>query len=551
MLCPGQAGAYTNGWCGWPCPTNADWQAVATNHYFFQLYTALVERAVNVNVTVPAFVDLNVSLYNGFTNNVVTTNGVTVTNPVIQYKTVSLTNQFLPFAYTYSNDYSSGVATYSPPVRRSWFTNWDGILFNVCTAYVNTNALGTDGTFNAYFQSVTAQTWNAVLPTYTATSLFHAAGIGWTNRSVAHWTQAASVSTSDWVLASIHSGGTNGSQWTFKRWTDLASMHPCNALFTPVAEYRQAGATAMTNLQMTITGTSWGSLGSNVVSSSETVVFSNTNDVSLTNAWRSITNIACTSTRANSNDAIRVTYRTLPTLYDSSVGWRLTPETLNERKRCLAAMTMTYRKQSGVTDLAGTKHWGASGGYHSTWAAAQAAADAAYATTNAGIYEGISVGAQGNQITVWSPPNIFASVVNGSPFSCSPAPVSTNFSYQADLYVRSIPPSKDLGPIGPDDAFDAYGSALLPHQYAKVSTTPSETSGTCVLRFDLPDIGTNRPTPPWCVDVTTTDEIGYGLKWTGYGFLVPTTNLGGAYTPDGPSIVVFRWASGTNGFRYK
>jgi hypothetical protein len=544
------AGAYTNGWSGWPCPTNADWQSVSTNHYFFQLYTALVERAVNVNVSLPPIVDANVSLYNGFTNNVETTNGVTVTNPVIQYKAVSLTNQFIPFLYTYSNAVTSGTATCNPPVRRSWFTNWDNMLFSVCTAYVNTNALGTDGTFNAYFQTVTSQTWSAVLPTYSATSLFHAAGIGWTNRSVAHWTQAASVSTSDWLLASIHSGGTNANQWTFKRWTDLASMHPCNALFAPVAEYIPAGSNVVTNLQMTVSGNAWGSLGSNVVTSSEIVTFTDNNNVPMTNAWRAITNISCSSARSNSNDAFRVTYRTLPTLYDSSVGWRLTPESLNERKRCLDAMTITYRKASGVTDMAGTKHFGGSG-YKSTWAAAQAAADAAYAATNSGIFEGISVGAQGGQITVWSPPNIFASVVNGSPFFCFPTPVSTNFSYQADLYVRSIPPSADLGPIGSDDSFDAYGSALLPHQYAKVSTTPSETSGTCVLSFDLPDIGTNRPTPPWCVDVTTTDEISYGYKWTGYGFLVPTTNLGGSYTPAGPSIVVFRWAAGTNGFRYK
>jgi hypothetical protein len=383
VLCASPAVAYTNGWYGWPCPTNVSYYGVETNHYFYQLYTALVERCVAVGVAGPVCVDTN-TVYDGFTNNIVTTNGLTVTNPVIQYRTIIVTNTFLPFEYSWSNTFGSGVSTCYPPVRRSWFVNWDAKLFAIVASFIDDTKM-TNGDFNVYLSTLPAFT----LPTFprqSSTQLFERASIGWSDRSVAHWTHSCITSNSDWLLASIHSGGTNPSAWTFKRWTDLTNMHPENALYAPIAQYvslTNAGPTVASNLTLTLYGTCWGSAGTNVITTNEVTTFLSTNPVSLKLSWRTVTNVLCSSERPFSNDAVRVTYQTLPPLYDASIGWRLTPESLNERRAVMSLLQWSYAGLATCDTVAspinGAWYSASSAVWTNTVAWAQASAESRYA----------------------------------------------------------------------------------------------------------------------------------------------------------------------------
>ena len=537
------------GWDGFPCPTNVSWYSLETNHYVSQLYSGLVERCDAIGSARPSVVDTYSNLFAGYTNTYTTiTNGdiFVITNNFICYTNVTVTNQFLPFEYSWSQtNGTSGTATCYPSIKRSWFTTWDSKLFSICTSYVDTNQLGTDGTYNAWF-SLPAQSNNigASSPQITITGLFSKAAIGWTNRNVAHWTQSAYANSSDWLLASIHSGSNAVNQWTFKRWTDLTTAHPCNSLYTPIAEYIAAGTNAVTNLQMTVSGTAWGSLGSNVLTTSEVVSFSSTNDTVLTNSWRTITDITCSSVRANSNDAIRVTYKTLPSLYDSSVGWMLTPESLNERKACIDQLTV-----SSVS---------ASSGFNSFGEISEG-----YGFDFQSPYGGGANGAMAQADASWPTSTLSYSYVNGSySMRCRDAGWVVNRHYaqltRTDWATSNTPPTNAFGytaqtyaysdldrfagwyytdvTAGNDWSNNCIGLNIRFQQFTEVYKTTSETSGTY---SSIVFTNTSLPgKPDWEAAVPA-----YG--WVGKVFYSSR-----GYMMRGSPISIYRW-DGTNGFKYK
>lgn len=547
--------AYSNGWQGWPCPTNVDWSSVSSNHYFFQLYTAMVERCVAVNQTFTPIVDTGVSLYNGYTNNVVTTNGLTVTNKVIQYKTVSLTNQFLPFTYTYSNAVVSGTEIYNPPMRRSWFTKWDDELFRIAAYYVNSNQLGTDGTFNAWFaMPANSNNVNANFPVFASTNLLDAASVGWTNRTVAHWTYSATVSPSDWMLASIHSSGSNPTSWTFKAWNGLSSMHPANNSSCPVAQYVPGGTNSFSSITMTLSGTAWETNGNNSVSASEVLTFSSTNDVVSTNAWRTVTSISCSSLRPNSNDAVRITYITTPSLYDVDVGWKLTPASLNERKSCVDKMLWSYVSSArGYTQSNVQQSWSSGITNRSTtsygllWTQEMNAAEAGWPGPQSGApgseywptNTSVLVGSFG-----WSHWDDFGfyvtleaalhtvdwSITNAPPTNATASASCEYYSFASRYAEGGIAGYKLAQVVFADIDGVGLRARYFTRIGSSVESAGSRTMGTTIEH--------DTTTPAWC----NMPDINYPL--------ITPFHAAYGYEIRGSPLVLYKW-DGPNGFKYK
>lgn len=540
--------AYTNGWQGWPCPTNQSWYSAAeTNHYFYQLWTGLLERCVAVGVAAPVCVDSH-TVYDGFTNNVVTTNGLTVTNQVIQYRTIVTTNQYLPFGYTYSNDFTNGTGTVYPPMRRSWFTAWDSTLFSIVGSYVDTRLIGADGTYNDYFASVTASLSSASAPVYSRASLFGAAGIGYTNAG--HWTASTSGTNADWLLASIHSGTNTG--WTFNEWSPLDSVHPGTLLEAPMAQFVAGGTctpSAVNAITVTVSGLSWtGGVG--YASALDTAVITSSVPSKLSSMWRTVTNITV-STRLNSNDAIRIVYDATSMLYYEDMGWRLTPQSLIERQACINLLTNSYVQhydRSSWYSLDGQRYGDEGDG---NWSTAKALADywyhvqPAYPFLNPYIF----AGRKGDKVIASSTRYAFQQSMMR--IQITNIPHSAQFSYLADYYLYSEPCSARDGTMTSTNCFDALGTPLLPFQYVKVgSNVTAKTGNSCMESALAGTISSNKPAV-WPADPSTGITNGGAYLTTAVGFNVkPRRQHPGSLREEGKAIIIYQWTV-TNGFKYK
>jgi hypothetical protein len=311
-------------------------------------------------------------------------------------------------------------------------------------------------------------------------------------------------------------------------------MHPANALYCPVAEYVPGGTNLPTNLAFTVQGSAWGATGTNVdVNVSENGTFTDTNAITLTLAWRAITNIVCSSIRPNSNDAIRITYRSLPPLYDSSVGWRLTTESLNERKACLDQMTMTYRRNPYVAFVAPTNPASGQNNVDLDWGSAKANAEANYpqGAGSAASAQG-TIATRGNQ--AFPGYSLFyAAMVNYNGWTATNTPATTNFNYSADYYwfSRAVYPSG----TSTSTVFDAYGSSLVQDQYAYIGSNALRNGGGVMDTNVYHTIsGTNYPT--WCIAPPRSQYATHGFN-AHYGFT-------------SPGCVLYRWNVSSNGFRY-
>ena len=567
MLCASSASAYTNGWYGWPCPTNASYYSVDTNHYFFQLYTALVERCMVAGKTTPTIID-TYTLAVGQTNYTFITNGNVITNSFFLTTSVSKTNQFLPFEYAWSNASGVGVSTCYPSIKRSWFTQWDSTLAACLSTFVMPNQLGTDGTYNAYFAAITNQGESAVPPVFTSTGLFSYAGIGFTVSNAAHWTDGLAIPTNaDWLLASIHSTGASASVWGFKRWTDLTNAHPQQPLNAPVAQYFAASNQIPTNVIFTVYGTAWGSMGTNFVVTNETAVFLDASDVQLSNTWRTVTNIICTSTRPNSNDAIRLTYKILPPLYDSVIGWRLGPYSFNERKAAVDALKWTYSKTGCTYDWVvryKSDPWmpaaGSGGGAGITYTN--------YSTTISGTeadYTYPQFLIPNSQMDSGTASAYYGPFMSFSPYyyglmrnagiwiaTNNPPSSSLSFSHRADFYwiARAATWGGAGGITYKYETFNDLGTGLKENQYAFIgtnkwpvfggsanSTNSAGTYGTNVITAWSFDPATNYPSPPGTptIQTNTVTSMGYSTLYV--------------YTY--PGCAIMRWdVDITNGLKY-
>jgi hypothetical protein len=325
-------------------------------------------------------------------------------------------------------------------------------------------------------------------------------------------------------------------------------MHPASALYTPVAEYIPGADEAPTSLAFTIRGTAWGLAGSNVISATnETLTFTSTNTLPLTLSWRTITNIACSSNRPNSNDAIRITYRVLPPLYDYNIGWRLTPESLNERRACINAMVATYRKAPYVKWYSSNTNSGISADGTKAWATVTAEAEADWPVpVNHAIWGTVANfgWAYYYGFGLWQ--DVSARLENYGPWGASNLPATAAFSYTADYYwyAKAVIP-RNITRTG--NVFHAWGTPLRQDQFAKVGSNVTECVGTAIMGSTVGGtLGTNIPLP-WCSDprahAPSPPDVTYYSSSYGYNIHVGLTS---------PGLVIYQWAhAGTNGFKYR
>jgi len=528
-------------WQGWPVPTNESYYGASTNHYVSQLYSGLVERCAAASVAVPSVVD-TWTVYAGETNTITTntwvedgaTNRTVVTNHFIVYKTVTTTNQFEPFSYSYTNPATGASVTNMayPIVKRSWLTTWDTKFDAILGSYVVTNR-ESNGSFNAYFATITNQNAAATPPAWTKTNLFTTLGIGYVTNTVAHWTKTPAHTNSDWLLAAIWSGGTNDTSWTYKRFTDFTNGHPRDAAGLPVAQYIQAGwntPNVLTNLSLTLRGWAWNSTGTGLVSAAETVAFDSTEAEPLTYAWGAVTSITCTAQRPNSNDAIRITYTNQPTNYDTTPPYRLYAVHLNERQKALRELAWTWAvasKTNNSTRLASNP------GANTNWSAATASADTTWpsaSTTREATYGSWGYYPAGSG---------FVQARAGSivPFrpNVGVAAAATGITVNVDFYwySRAIYPQ---GLVTTGCVYEAAGTALLENQFALAGSNYTY-SGTNTIEADAVVGSTNKPT--WCGDPLLFPVAGGGAAASlGFNADVGLSN---------PGKAVLKWT----GFEYK
>jgi hypothetical protein len=512
------------GWTGYPLPSDVSFYGYAGNHYVSQLYSALVERCSAAAVSLPSVVD-SWTVYAGQTNNVTTntwveggaTNTTVVTNYFIVYKTVTATNRFEPFEYSYTNPVTGATVTNMcyPTIKRSWLTTWDTKFDAVLTYFVNTNE-EVAGSFNSWFSNAVRTNLkdSAQPPYWTKTNLFRTLGIGYQTNAVAHWTHTPEHDSADWLLAAISSTGPTQTQWTYKKFTALTNMHPRDASIKPIAEYVRAGFSGpnvLTNLSLTLRGWAWNSTGTGLVSTAETVAFDSTNAIALSYAWGSVTSITCTAQRPNSNDAVRIVYKEQPTVYDTSPPYRLYSVHVNERQTAINALVWSG---AGATYSNGTWRRMGNPGANTNWSSATAAADATWPSYGAFTFNGTYgtygyyplgsgfVQARGSTLTPIYP----AASVN-----------ATNIQCDVEFYWYSMPifPPSVAGTTG--CVYDATGTLLLENQFAEIYSTNAVLSVSTV--YADPFGTTNKP--PWCADPLlfpatgggAAASLGYNAHW--------------------------------------
>ena len=532
-----------------------------------------MERCDAIGAARPLVVDTYTNLFAGYMNTYTTiTNGdiFVITNNFICYTNVTVTNQFLPFEYSWSQtNGTSGTSTCYPSIKRSWFTTWDSKLFSICTSYVDTNNIGTDGTFNDWFvlnSNNFSHSSSAFpkFPTFASTSLLDRAGVGWTNRSVAHWTYSATIPLYDLLLGSINSSTSNDSSWTFQSWTSLSNVHPLDASYHPMVQYTPGGTNTPTNISLWIYGTSWGSLGSNVVQASELATFNSTNDVSLANAWRTITNITCNSARANSNDAIRIAYTIMPALYSENIGWVLNAISLNERKSCVDRLLWSTNSSASRYVFTNEQMSWSQGTFiggggrdvpYGLWTQLQANAEASWPgptnqappnfpwSTNTSMIVGSFGWYQWAEDTTYFPHykiHNMAAALRTADWRITNAPPTNTTAYASCEYYAY---SERFGYKGSSPTIyaksvfnDIDGIGLKDRCYVKVGTSPESLGG----RTMSTSIEHDASIPAWCDKPQNPNYVpSPNYYYSSYGYEVY-----------GPPAILYKW-DGTNGFKYK
>jgi hypothetical protein len=134
----------------------------------------------------------------------------------------------------------------------------------------------------------------------------------------------------------------------------------------------------------------------------------------------------------------------------------------------------------------------------------------------------------------------YADLYNAQPWTVSNTPASAAFGYLADYYWFSTVVGN--GAVT-NCEYEATGTPLVRDQYAFLGNNATPATGASCLATNIQsDIGTNRPSPPWCGDPyyggtgdTRQSSRGYNVT---YGL-------------SDPGIVVYKWDVATNGFKYK
>jgi hypothetical protein len=327
-------------------------------------------------------------------------------------------------------------------------------------------------------------------------------------------------------------------------------MHPASSLSAPVAEYVPASNNIPTNLQILISGTTWGSAGTNILSATESALFTSNNPILLTNTWRTITNIVCASERPNSNDAVRITYRMLPVLYDLDAGWRLTPQSLNERKACVDKLLWTYYSSTNVyqrsnTQLAWAEGFTNYGGDISAlWTDQKAIAESRWPgptnappplewwPTNSYIIVG-SLG-EGRSIMYVSYMRPVLHTVDW--WVTNAPPTNATASASCDYYAfasRYGEPYFNAAYLDACEFADVDGLGIRARYFSKIGSSVEVSGG---RSMDAVTHDTTLPT--WCGRPNPIFPFNTGFH-ASYGYEI-----------QGNPIVIYRW-DGTNGFRYR
>jgi hypothetical protein len=379
------------GWDGFPCPSNASWYAVETNHYWAQLMTGLTERCKASGVSAPAIVDTYTSLFAGYTNTYTTiTNGdvFVITNNWICYTNVTVTNQFLPFAYSWSQtNGTSGTATCYPAVKQSWIAAWDSKFASIIGGpWVRVEDCGllSNATADSYFSAFGTNS-GADFPVWTRTNLFARYGIGSGTNGGGLFTHTPELLTNEWVLGAVRKTTNSATSWSYKEMTPITTTIYDQSI-RPVFEYWPSCPTNQTlatsfggsSVVFTVTGTILNFASQTATSGTEVVTISDSNAVATVHPWYRITGIACTNAPPNSNDAWRVVYRDSFPIYGGNP-YRLYACDINERQAALDPLVCTrYQLTLGTSYKPDHKKYGDNGFAGGVWATEVAEAQADY-----------------------------------------------------------------------------------------------------------------------------------------------------------------------------
>lgn len=342
---------------GYPLATNypnADINYLATNiHPVTQLYSAIVERVSivdNGSATITPLSLVNTYVCSAGTNTAVVTNGGWVTTNVYLYTTnVTVTNQFTPFAYTYSDLSGAHTATGMPFLTRGMISDMDNKVDELIP-YFMARSFSSNGAFGHYFTTNRNDKYlaspNFVLPMESKAGLFSRAGIGFaTNLTTNKWGfinggsayYTKQPATTNLYLLAEGSYTSNGWATRDKYTLDLFYYKT----HAPIIRYYQGGTNPLTSINIYVAGSYLKQDDQTTVATSKTYTVTASN-TPLDLVWYAVTNISSASASFNTNDVYAVVYTNRQLTYGSAVDrYTLSANDFDERYRVLTNLCWT------------------------------------------------------------------------------------------------------------------------------------------------------------------------------------------------------------------
>lgn len=529
------------GWDGFPCPSNVSWYAVETNHYWAQLMTGLVERCKASGVSAPAIVDTYTNLFAGYTNTFTSTNGYIITNYWICYTNATVTNQFLPFAYSWSQtNGTSGTATCYPAVKQSWIAVWDSKFASVIGGpWVRVEDCGllSNDTADAYFATFGTNA-GADFPIWTRTNLFLRQGIGSGTNGGGLFTHTPDLLTNAWTLGAVRKITNSATSWSYQEMTPITTTIYDTSI-RPVFEYWPSWPTNelfapfnSNSLTFTITGTILTFPSQTATSGTEVITITDSNDVPTVQPWYRITGVACTNTPPNSNDAWRIVYKEGFPIYGGNP-YRLYACDVNERWAAIDPLVCTrYALSIGSSDKRITHKYGDRGFTSSPWSATRDAAIADFGEGDS-LFESnafvVAVGSQGYKDGSYDA-QIFANSTTNFSFASYPATMIGQGAASVG-YIRLFPMQWDASgqPIAATQTtvriYDNFGSytSFVPFVLSSIGSgivSNSSFDGWNIGQTQIPSTFCDEPIndTPGQPALRNTRGYTYRSDVSGYGF---------------------------------
>ncbi len=416
-------------WENFPCPSNETYYTVQSNKYISQLFTGLIERCDALAIAPPAIVDtINVQV--GWSNAVEDVGYYTsgwywacsppailpyeegweewmwdcwqyydnewihqkfVTNKVLIYTNLVVTNQFDAFTYNYTSPGTNGSVIVYPPIRSSWFTAFDSKLSSVIAARSGFNWIDTNIVYNG--ESTYGETFfrahgedSNQWKIRSMGKLMYISGCGtWANTNNSTTIESVGLGgyfyhrpkvplTNNWVLATIiykkvpiYDGYYNIIGWD-TQWVSKAmgpfTLNLIDRSVRPVLEYIPAGTNPFTgNITFTLDGQklTWpanSGLANGADYTEDVVVNSAADKECVQPAYilgtkvntTTVSPITAVGTPPNVEDAWRVIYKQDFPVYANNDVYRLYAADINERQRALNYLTHTYQLRSNPSE---------------------------------------------------------------------------------------------------------------------------------------------------------------------------------------------------------